>query len=85
MRTQSNDVPLVVALAFNIALITGGLDCDWETVTLKAHTNMTQVGIPLELDIGVIDVNTCEPMEDVLISLWVCTVSSCNQCQAMLT
>jgi protocatechuate 3,4-dioxygenase beta subunit len=36
----------------------------------------TQVGIPLELDIGVIDVNTCEPLEDVLISLWVCSLSS---------
>jgi hypothetical protein len=34
-----------------------------------------QVGIPLELDIGVIDVNTCEPLEDVLISLWVCVHS----------
>jgi protocatechuate 3,4-dioxygenase beta subunit len=36
----------------------------------------TQVGIPLELDIGVIDVNTCEPLEDVLISLWVCSLPS---------
>jgi hypothetical protein len=34
-----------------------------------------QVGIPLELDIGVIDVNTCEPLEDVLISLWVCPLT----------
>lgn len=30
-----------------------------------------EVGVPLQLDIGVIDVNTCEPMEGVLISIWV--------------
>jgi hypothetical protein len=40
----------------------------------EPHAKTTQVGIPLELDIGVIDVNTCEPMEDVLISLWVCPI-----------
>ena len=41
-------------------------------VQQNSHANTTKVGIPLELDIGVIDVNTCEPLEDVLISLWVC-------------
>lgn len=30
-----------------------------------------QVGVPMELDIGVIDVATCEPLPDALISLWV--------------
>lgn len=31
-----------------------------------------EVGVPLELEIGVIDVNTCEVMEGVLVSVWVC-------------
>jgi protocatechuate 3,4-dioxygenase beta subunit len=31
-----------------------------------------QVGVPLVLDIGVVDVNTCSPMSDVLINIWVC-------------
>lgn len=30
-----------------------------------------QVGVPFELDIGVIDMATCEPLENALISLWV--------------
>lgn len=30
-----------------------------------------EVGVPMELEIGVIDVETCEPMEGVLISIWV--------------
>lgn len=31
-----------------------------------------EAGVPMELEIGVIDVNTCEVMEGVLISVWVC-------------
>lgn len=31
-----------------------------------------QIGIPLQLEIGVMDVNTCEPMENVLLSIWHC-------------
>lgn len=30
-----------------------------------------QAGVPFELDIGVIDMATCEPLENALISLWV--------------
>lgn len=30
-----------------------------------------QKGVPLVLEIGVVDVNTCEPMENVLIDIWV--------------
>lgn len=40
----------------------------------KLQADAVQVGVPLELDIGVININTCEPMEDVLISLWVCAL-----------
>ncbi|KAF7187803.1 hypothetical protein HII31_10703 [Pseudocercospora fuligena] len=34
-----------------------------------------QVGVPLELDIGVIDVSTCEPLDNALISLWHCNAT----------
>ncbi|KAF3771437.1 putative protocatechuate 3,4-dioxygenase beta subunit [Cryphonectria parasitica EP155] len=31
-----------------------------------------QAGVPLWLDIGVLDVSTCEPLEDVLVAFWHC-------------
>ncbi|KAJ3715236.1 Intradiol ring-cleavage dioxygenase [Lentinula guzmanii] len=36
------------------------------------RNNLTegQLGVPLTLDISVIDVTTCEPMEDVLVEIW---------------
>ncbi|KAJ3806903.1 Intradiol ring-cleavage dioxygenase [Lentinula lateritia] len=36
------------------------------------RTNLTedQLGIPMTLDIAVIDVTTCEPMENVLVEIW---------------
>lgn len=39
--------------------------------TIRQDITDGEVGVPLQLDIGVIDVNTCEPMEDVLVSIWV--------------
>ncbi|KAL9528556.1 hypothetical protein SMMN14_07729 [Sphaerulina musiva] len=34
-----------------------------------------QAGVPFELDIGVIDMATCEPLENALISLWHCNAT----------
>lgn len=39
-----------------------------------------EVGVPLELDIGVIDMATCEPLENALISLWVSMFNSSTYC-----
>ncbi|GKT48909.1 uncharacterized protein ColSpa_09090 [Colletotrichum spaethianum] len=43
--------------------------------TLRQDMSEGQVGVPLYLDIGVLNVNTCEPMEDVLVDLWHCNAT----------
>lgn len=40
--------------------------------TLRQDMSEGQPGVPLYLDIGVLDTNTCEPMSDVLVDLWHC-------------
>lgn len=42
---------------------------------LRRDITEGEAGVPLELEIGVIDVNTCEPVEDVLISIWHCNAT----------
>jgi protocatechuate 3,4-dioxygenase beta subunit len=39
---------------------------------IRQNVTENEVGVPLQLDIGVIDVNTCEPLEGVLLSIWHC-------------
>jgi hypothetical protein len=39
---------------------------------LRQDMSEDQAGIPLYLDIGVLDVNTCEPAPQVLLDLWHC-------------
>ncbi|CAK3935353.1 aromatic compound dioxygenase [Lecanosticta acicola] len=39
---------------------------------LRQNIVEDQVGVPLELEIGIIDVNSCEPVDNVLISIWHC-------------
>ncbi|EEB99716.1 hypothetical protein MPER_00544, partial [Moniliophthora perniciosa FA553] len=34
-----------------------------------------QAGVPLTLDIGVVDINTCEPLSDVFVELWACNAT----------
>lgn len=48
--------------------------------TLRQDIREGQPGVPLSLEIGVVDVDTCEPVEDVLIDIWVSemTVLSCS-------
>lgn len=43
--------------------------------TLRQDMTEDQPGIPLILDIGVIDINTCEPMRNVLVDLWHCNAT----------
>ncbi|KAJ4295608.1 hypothetical protein N0V90_007621 [Kalmusia sp. IMI 367209] len=40
--------------------------------TLRQDMREGQAGIPLYLDIGVLDVNTCDPAPNVLIDMWHC-------------
>ncbi|KAF9873227.1 hypothetical protein CkaCkLH20_09390 [Colletotrichum karsti] len=43
--------------------------------TLRQDMSEGQAGIPLYLDIGVMNVNTCETMSDVLVDLWHCNAT----------
>lgn len=42
-----------------------------QSQTLRQDIREGQPGVPLSLEIGVVDINTCEPMEDVLVDIWV--------------
>lgn len=42
--------------------------------TLRQDIREDQEGVPLSLEIGVIDVDTCEPLTDVLVDIWVNTL-----------
>lgn len=39
--------------------------------TLRQDVREGQAGVPLSLEIGVIDVDTCDPLDDVLVDIWV--------------
>ena len=43
--------------------------------TLRQDISEDQPGVPLWLDIGVLDMATCEPLEDVLIDIWHCNAT----------
>jgi protocatechuate 3,4-dioxygenase beta subunit len=43
--------------------------------TLRQDMTEDQVGVPLWLDIGVLDMATCEPLENVLVDLWHCNAT----------
>ncbi|EEB97783.1 hypothetical protein MPER_02829, partial [Moniliophthora perniciosa FA553] len=34
-----------------------------------------QPGVPITLDIGVVDIHTCEPLNDVFVELWACNAT----------
>jgi protocatechuate 3,4-dioxygenase beta subunit len=42
-----------------------------ESQLLRQDVVEHQVGIPLELNIGVMDITTCAPVRDVLVNIWV--------------
>ncbi|KXH31886.1 protocatechuate 3 [Colletotrichum simmondsii] len=46
-----------------------------QSQTLRQDMSEDQPGVPLYLDIGVLNVNTCEPLEDVLVDLWHCNAT----------
>lgn len=43
--------------------------------TLRQDMTEGQEGVPLWLDIGVLNMATCEPLEDVLINMWHCNAT----------
>ncbi|KAK6220646.1 Kelch-like protein 10 [Pestalotiopsis sp. IQ-011] len=43
--------------------------------TLRQDMSEGQPGVPLWLDIGVLDVNTCEPLPNVLLDFWNCNAT----------
>ncbi|KAF4904110.1 hypothetical protein CGCVW01_v013048 [Colletotrichum viniferum] len=46
-----------------------------QSQTLRQDMSEDQAGVPLYLDIGVLNINTCEVMEDVLVDLWHCNAT----------
>lgn len=46
-----------------------------QSQVLRQDITEDQKGVPLVLEIGVVDVNTCEPMENVLIDIWHCNAT----------
>ncbi|KAL2826234.1 Intradiol ring-cleavage dioxygenase [Aspergillus cavernicola] len=46
-----------------------------QSQTLRQDMTENQPGVPLWLDIGVLDMATCEPLEDVLVDLWHCNAT----------
>ncbi|KAJ5759149.1 hypothetical protein N7520_006305 [Penicillium odoratum] len=43
--------------------------------TLRQDMTEDQPGVPLWLDVGVLDMNTCEPLEGVLVDFWHCNAT----------
>ncbi|KAL3427937.1 hypothetical protein PVAG01_01446 [Phlyctema vagabunda] len=55
--------------------VTGGPYIWPRSQTLRQDMSEGQAGVPLYLDIGVLDTNTCEPLEGVLVDLWHCNAT----------
>ncbi|KAJ2993560.1 hypothetical protein NUW58_g1801 [Xylaria curta] len=55
--------------------VTGGPYIWPNSQTLRQDMSEKQPGVPLWLDIGVLDVNTCEPLPNVLVNLWHCNAT----------
>lgn len=43
--------------------------------TLRQDMSEGQAGVPLTLDVGVLDMATCEPLENVLVDFWHCNAT----------
>lgn len=46
-----------------------------QSQTLRQDMTEGQVGVPLWLDVGVLDMATCEPLEGVLVDFWHCNAT----------
>ncbi|KAI0871028.1 Intradiol ring-cleavage dioxygenase [Hypoxylon argillaceum] len=55
--------------------VTGGPYIWPRSQTLRQDMSENQPGVPLWMDIGVLDVNTCEPLPNVLVNLWHCNAT----------
>jgi hypothetical protein len=47
-----------------------------QSQTLRQDMSENEPGVPLYLDIGVLNLNTCEPLEGALVDLWHCNAVS---------
>lgn len=50
-------------------------DCSSSSQTLRQDMSEGEAGVPLWLDVGVIDINTCEPLPNALVSFWHCNAT----------
>ncbi|KAJ8131365.1 hypothetical protein O1611_g2262 [Lasiodiplodia mahajangana] len=55
--------------------VTGGPYIWPRSQTLRQDMSENQAGVPLWMDIGVLDVNTCEPLPNALVNLWHCNAT----------
>ncbi|OTA99825.1 hypothetical protein M426DRAFT_16056 [Hypoxylon sp. CI-4A] len=55
--------------------VTGGPYIWPQSQTLRQDITEGQAGIPMLLDIGVMDLETCEPLPDVLVDIWYCNAT----------
>ncbi|OMP82091.1 hypothetical protein BK809_0006401 [Diplodia seriata] len=55
--------------------VTGGPYIWPRSQTLRQDMVEGQAGVPLYLDIGVMDVNSCEPLPNVLVDIWHCNAT----------
>lgn len=46
-----------------------------QSQTLRQDMTEGEAGVPMVLDIGVMDVETCEPLSDVLVDIWHCNAT----------
>ncbi|KAH9992392.1 protocatechuate 3,4-dioxygenase beta subunit [Xylariaceae sp. FL0662B] len=55
--------------------VTGGPYIWPRSQTLRQDITEDQVGVPMLLDIGVMDLETCEPLPNVLVDIWYCNAT----------
>lgn len=55
--------------------ITQGAYCYPPQEVLRQDMTENEVDVPLELEIGILDVHSCLPLDNVLLSLWHCNAS----------
>lgn len=73
------DAPYYDSLQNNTCIlteeVTGGPYIWPQSQTLRQDITEGEPGIPLVLDIGVLDLETCEPLPDVLVDIWYCNAT----------
>ncbi|KAI5926470.1 protocatechuate 3,4-dioxygenase beta subunit [Camillea tinctor] len=75
----TTEAPYYDALQNNTCILTEEVTAGpyvWpQSQTLRQDITEGQPGIPMILDIGVMDMETCEPLPDVLVDIWYCNAT----------